>query len=133
MENEYQNSGWNYTGNVDIRFDPSGNVTFKAGASGGSGSIDYQWKGYGYIWSYISYQQKLLDKKLELNLSLSDPFNKYHAGKSEQFDRNFYLLSKRKMPTRTLNITLSYNFGQMKNKVKKAKTSIRNDDLKTGD
>ena len=125
-------SGWNYNGKFDLTFKPCDNSTILVGAGGSSGSIYFQIKNRAYYWSYISYQQDLLKKKLKLEARLDNPFTKYQYFKSESFNKDFFDKYTYRDPSRILSIKLSYNFGTMKDQVKKAKTRIRNDDLKQG-
>ncbi len=131
-EENDKTSGWNFSGNVDLVYKITGNTTFLAGGGDNSGYIWFQYKGSSYHWYYLTCQQDILKKKVKLEARFDSRFNKYYRGKSETFNKDFFESSRGRNYARIITLRFSYNFGTMKDQVKKSKTSIRNDDLKQG-
>lgn len=125
-----KNSGWSNSENFNVRLTPWKNGTLLASAMIGARSIALEERSGRWNWSNLAYQHDFLNKKLKFEARVNTPFSKYHHYKSEQFSPDFYSWNSYRYPSRSLNIKLSYNFGQMKDQVKKSQKSIRNDDLK---
>ncbi|MPN10123.1 hypothetical protein SDC9_157416 [bioreactor metagenome] len=121
------------------RVSVNGRVTlWKDGAvnlSGGynSPSIRLQGKFFGYNYSNIGLSQYFLKRKLMLSLSLNNPFTKELKFRNESSTPDFKYDSENINIARSLRLNLSYNFGKMGENVRKAKRSIQNDDLKSGE
>ena len=94
--------------------------------------IMLQGKSSNYYFSSLSYSQQLLKKKMSLSLSVTDPFRKQVKYESTLDDPTFRQTSRSYMYNRQARLNISYRFGQMKGEIKKAKRSIKNDDLKSG-
>jgi len=67
-----------------------------------------------------------------INVSVSDPFRKKRSFKSTLEDKTFTRTSTNYSYSRMFRVYVSYQFGELKEKIKKAKRSISNDDLKSG-
>jgi hypothetical protein len=97
-----------------------------------SSSIMLQGKSSSFYYSSLSLSQYLLKRKLMLNLSTTDPF--WHTKKydSESKDITFYAKSRYSYLAQNVRFSVTYNFGKMDTKVKKARRGIQNDDVKSG-
>jgi len=126
------NAGWHFNGKIDLTYKPGSLSTILLGGGGENGSLYFQTRNRGYYWSYLSYQQDILKKKLKLEARIDSPFEKYLHNKGESFSKDFFEKFNARYPSRTLSFKVSYNFGSMKDQVKKSKKSIRNDDVKQG-
>lgn len=127
-----KNSGWSNSGNFNLKVDPWKNNTLLAGAGINSRSIYLQGTWPGWLWSYVTYQHDFWNKKLKLETRLDGPFSKYIYYPYKKYNQYFYETLKNRFSARILSLKLSYNFGQMKDQVKKSNKSIKNDDLKSG-
>jgi hypothetical protein len=127
-----KNSGWSNSGNFNLKLTPWKNATLLASAGTSDRTIQLEGIGGRWSWSNIAYQHDFLNKKLKIEARVNGPFTKYRHYKSEQFNPDFYSWNSYRNPSRSLNFKLTYNFGQMKDQVKKARRSIQNDDLKQG-
>ena len=125
-----KNSGWSSSGNFNIKIIPWENGTLLAGAGTSGRTIQLQGIWGRWIWSNVTYQHDILNKKLKLEIRIDGPFTKYVHYKQEQFNSYFNALNDYRNSGRFLSFKLSYSFGQMKDQVKKTNQSILNDDLK---
>ena len=98
-----------------------------------SPSIRLQGKFSGYNYSNIGLSQYFLKRKLMLSLSFNNPFTKELKFRNESSTPDFKYFSENINISRSLRLNLSYNFGKMGENVRKAKRSIQNDDLKSGE
>lgn len=107
-----------------------GTVSANGGMS--SANISLQGKSSGYYSAGLGFSQYFLKRKLMMNIYASDPFWYKKSSISKNYDPTFYSRSEYQYLARTIRINLTYNFGKMDLKVKKASRSIQNDDLKNG-
>ncbi len=124
--------GWTYNGYAGLRW--SGWKDGSISANGGyySGFRSLVGKSEGMAFCSFSVNQSFLKQRLQLNLSVSNPFSK---------EREFVILISNASyttrmiqhdPWRQVTLGITYRFGQMKNSVKKARRSINNDDVQGG-
>ena len=85
-----------------------------------------------YNYSNAAFSQSFFDKKLIVNVSVSDPFRKRMEFSSTLQDETFYRETKNNNYNRSFRIYVSYQIGQMKEQIKKARRTIKNTDLKSG-
>lgn len=85
----------------------------------------------GYYY-YIGVKQQFLKKKLDVSVTLSNPFNKYSEYKDFNRTPTYNGWSIYKQSTRRLNFSVSWRFGKQGIGVKRAARSIENDDLSSG-
>lgn len=131
-ELQMENSGWTNSGKFNFFIKPWKNANILTGAGYTPRYYTLQSRYPHYIWSYITYQYDLFDKKLRLEFRLDGPFNKYQNLDSKTFNPVFYESYTYRQPARFLTFRFSWSFGQMKDNVKKASRSISNDDVKQG-
>ena len=126
------NEGFSFSssGGTRIALWKNGNINGNFGYS--SPRVYLQGKSSGYSYSSVSIGQYFLDRKMQINLSVSDPFvsKRYQAG--DQQGMGFISHYEYTYYTRTVRLNLSYNFGKLDVSVKKAKRGISNDDVKSG-
>jgi hypothetical protein len=67
---------------------------------------------------------------MDVNLSVSNPFSEYLKFKSTTTGEGFRQKVQTMQPMRSLNLRISYRFGELKSSVKKVQRTITNDDLK---
>lgn len=83
----------------------------------------------GLITSSLGMNKEVIKNKLSFSASATNPFTKYRDNIIETFDPTFTQTSLNRDYFRTFNMSLNYNFGKLKDSVKKSKRSIKNDDL----
>jgi hypothetical protein len=127
------NEGISYNGYLYARYNPWKNGTFSGNLGIYSSGIMLQGKSSNYYYSSLSYSQQMLKKKLTLSLSVSDPFRKRAKYEMNYDDPTFVQTNTSYSYNRMVRFNISWRFGQMKDQIKKAKRSIKNDDLKSGE
>jgi len=128
-----QNEGISYNGYLYAKYNPWQNGTFSGNLGVFSSGIMLQGKSSNYYYSSLSYSQQLLKKKLNLSVSLSDPFRKRAKYEMNYDDPTFKQTTTSYYYSRMLRFNVTWRFGQMKSQIQKAKRTIRNDDLKSGE
>lgn len=126
------NKGYTYSNYLGARFVlwKGNSISFNGGIY--SPSIMLQGKSSTYSYSGISMSQMFFDKKMSVNLSVSNPFKKTQIYSSNYNDPNYTQHSESTYPSRSLRCSVTYNFGKMGMDVKKARRGIQNDDVKSG-
>ena len=72
--------------------------------------------------------KQLIKNKLSLSASVNNPFSKYRDAVTETTGSNFNQTISNQNYWRTFNFSLNYNFGKLKESIKKTKRGINNDD-----
>jgi len=129
---DLSNEGFRYQGTLSMMYNVWENGTISMYGGIYSPSIMLQGESSSYAYSSVAFSQALFDKKLRINVSVSDPFRKRMVFSSTIEDDTFYRKSKNYNYNRTFRVYISYQIGQMKEQIKKARRSIKNDDLKSG-
>ena len=126
------NEGFSYGGTLGIRWTlwKDGSVNLNGGVY--SPNIMLQGKSSTYYYTSMGISQYYLKRKLMLSLSVTDPFWNRKSYSYERSDQTFYTYYKTSRLARTFRFGVTYNFGKMDTKVKKAKRGIQNDDVKSG-
>lgn len=97
-----------------------------------SSGVMLQGKSASFYYTGLSLSQYFLKRKLNINLSTTDPFWYRKKYDYESKDITFLSNSHYSYPAQNLRISAVLNFGKMDLQVKKARRGIRNDDLKSG-
>jgi outer membrane receptor protein involved in Fe transport len=105
---------------------------FRIGANAGvfSSRIQLQTKQSAYYFYSFNVLKSFLNKKMDVNLSVSNPFSEYLKFKSTTTGEGFRQKVQTMQPMRSLNLRISYRFGELKSSIKKVQRTISNDDLK---
>jgi len=89
----------------------------------------------GYVSSNLSLNKTILKDKLYISMGANNPFQKHRYVNVETTGSNFSQLRSNQINFRHYNINVAYNFGRLKDNIKKSKRGISNNDLsnsKTG-
>ena len=132
MEQQISNSGINYRASLNTRVTLWKDAAINLSGGYFSPSVRLQGQSSGYLYNSIGLSQHFLNRKLMLNLSLSNPLSKEYKFSYSSSSPEFNFTSNNFYPARSLRLNLSYNFGKMDETVKKAKRGIQNDDVKGG-
>lgn len=118
-----------------------GNLTFtlpkdiRLSANGGlfSSGVQLQTTQSAFYFYSFSAMKSFLDKKLDVSLSASSPFHKYRMFKSTTTGEGFLRKSEFQNPMRTLRLSVTYRFGDLKSSMKRVQRSISNEDVMQGE
>lgn len=127
-----ENDGIVHNCYLGIRWNAWKNGSIRANAGCGSQSISLQNSGMFYYWTGFSINQSFLKNKLNVNLSISDPFEKWKTFRQEYTDPTYRMKQTYQMRNFQVYLGVSYTFGKMNSYVKKARRSITNDDVTGG-
>ncbi|RZM21013.1 MAG: TonB-dependent receptor, partial [Pedobacter sp.] len=105
--------GWRLGGNLNI------NGRNPSGLQGSSN---------GQISTGLNMNKQLIKNKLSFSAAVSNPFTKYRHNITELSGNNFTQTTNNQTYFRSFTASLNYNFGKLKESVKKTKRGIRNDD-----
>ncbi|HKI89213.1 MAG TPA: outer membrane beta-barrel family protein, partial [Draconibacterium sp.] len=131
-QHDLKNEGFRNRGTLSMRYNIWKDGTFSMYGGMYSPSIMLQGQSSSYAYSSVAFSQSLINKKLRINVSVSDPFRRRMVYSSTLQDDTFFRKSKNYNYNRAFRIYVSYQIGQMKEQIKKARRSIKNDDLKGG-
>ncbi|WP_321519249.1 outer membrane beta-barrel family protein [uncultured Bacteroides sp.] len=94
--------------------------------------INLQGKSSAFYFTSFSVSKDLMNKKLSVSLTCSDPFWKTKKYTSSTTDNTFSMRNINYINARDFRISVSYRFGTLKTSAtKKAKKGITNEDIKT--
>ncbi len=83
----------------------------------------------GMVSTAFGLNRELIKNKLSFAAGVKNPFTKYRDNQNQWFGPNFQQFSTSRDYFRSFNISLNYNFGGLRDGIKKSKKEIRNDDL----
>jgi hypothetical protein len=127
-----RNEGWvSYLGG-SARWTIIKGLSLSAYGGGSTGWLQLQGKSKGYFYNGVSLRKDLLKSKMNVSISVSNPFQEYRTWKSDMKDDTFSSHSENRSLSRTISFGISYRFGKMGAMVKKAQRGINNDDVKGG-
>jgi ferric enterobactin receptor len=107
------------------------NDSWRIGASvaiNGRNPTGLQGSSNGFVSPSVYGSKQLIKNKLSLSASISNPFTKYRDAITETKGANFSQTIGSQVYFRTANLSLNYNFGKLKESIRKAKRGINNDD-----
>lgn len=130
---ELKNSGFNFGGGANFYAQLWKNASANIYASYWSSSVGLQSTSSGQLYTSFNLSQSFLkDKKLRVNLSVSNPFTKNQTYSYDRFGIGYNARSESYYPSRRINLSLQWNFGKMITQVKKARRGINNEDKMSG-
>jgi ferric enterobactin receptor len=107
------------------------NDSWRTGASlgiNGRNPTGLQGSSNGSVSPSVYATKQLIKNKLSLSASVNNPFTKYRNSVTETSGSSFMQTVTNQNYFRTFNFSLNYNFGKLKESIKKAKRGINNDD-----
>jgi hypothetical protein len=128
-----KNEGFYYGGSLNLRYTIWKNCNLSAFGYYSSQRVMIQGKSGSYWFSSINLSQDLFKKKLTASVSVTDPFRSRMKMESSMKDPTFNSSSVSYAYRQMARFSLSWRFGQMKGEIKKAKRSIKNEDVKAGE
>jgi hypothetical protein len=127
-----RNQGFSYNAFLNARYNIWKNAYLSLNGGIFSSGIMLQGKNGSRLFSTISFSQELLKKKVRFYLSVNSPFKGKQTYKSKFEDPTFRQNSKTWYYSRMVRFSMYYYFGKLKDQIRKAKRSIKNEDLKSG-
>jgi hypothetical protein len=108
---------------------------FRVGANAGifSGRVQLQTTQSAFYFYSFNVMKSFLNKKLDINLSATNPFTEFVEFSSTTKGEGFMQESTFMQPMRSLRLSVTYRFGDLKTSIKKVQRTIRNDDVKAGE
>ena len=95
-------------------------------------SVSLQGKSPGFFSYDLTLKKTLLNSRLDISLSASNPFRQYMRMKSNAYGDSFRTTSNMRFVAQRYTLSLSYRIGKLQTGVKKAARTIENDDVKQG-
>lgn len=87
-----------------------------------------------FYYSHFSVSKSFLDDRLSLSFSIAEPFRSTISMKSHSYGKGFETHSiNTNTGARTMNFSVSYRFGELKERIKSVSRTISNSDLMEGD
>ncbi|MFD0750952.1 TonB-dependent receptor domain-containing protein [Mucilaginibacter calamicampi] len=108
------NSGWRISGGVDVT---------------GRNPTGLQGYTRGFVSSSLSVNKPLIKNKLTFSAAVRNPFTQYRYNITQTNGNDFTQLSTNQTYFRSFTASLNYNFGKLKDAIKKNKRGINNDDV----
>jgi ferric enterobactin receptor len=108
------NSGWRLYGEFDIS---------------GRNPTGIQGHSSGFTSSSFSVNKQIVKNKLSLSAAVRNPFTQYRISRTETNGSNFAQANINQVYFRSYSVSLNYNFGKLKDGIKKTKRGINNDDV----
>ncbi len=121
--------GWTYNAFAGLRWNGWKNGAISANGGYYSGFRSLVGKSEGMGFCSFSVSQSFLEQRLQLNLSVSNPFTKEREFVMYLSNGGYTSQMVQHDPWRQVRLGITYRFGQMKQSVKKARRSINNDDV----
>jgi outer membrane receptor protein involved in Fe transport len=108
---------------------------FRVGANAGifSGRVQLQTTQSAFYFYSFNVMKSFLNKKLDINLSATNPFTEFVEFSSTTKGKGFMQESTFMQPMRSLRLSVTYRFGDLKTSIKKVQRTISNDDVKAGE
>ncbi len=133
LDEGYSNKGWSYNGFLGLRWNAWKDGAISANAGYYSGFRMLVGTSEPLSFYGFSVSQSFFDKRLQLNLSVNEPFTKERKFAMNVENEAYHINNVQYNPSRVVRLGITYRFGQMKGSVKKARRSINNDDdVKSG-
>lgn len=125
-------TGWTSYVNGNIKWTFLSSFTLSGFGFFNTGWVSLYNKGNQLFHNGISLRKDFLDKKLALTIALNNPFQEKQIWRFKSVGTDFSSLVVNESVIRTINLSLTYNFGKIGQSVKKAARSIKNEDSKEG-
>jgi hypothetical protein len=108
---------------------------FRLGANGGAfmSRVQLQTKQTPFYFYSFSMMKSFLDKKLDVSLNMQNLFSKYRKNSATTTGEGFWQESISNQPMRTLRLSVTYRFGDLKTSMKRVQRGITNEDVLEGE
>ena len=128
-----RNEGFSYRGNVGARLEVWKGGAISANAMGMSSGIMLQGTSSGYWFSSLGFTQRLLNDKVDVNVSVSDPFlRKRYFRSTIDKEPSYESYSEDFSWAQMARLTITYRFGKMNTQVRRARRGIESEEQRGG-
>ncbi|MBC7447933.1 MAG: TonB-dependent receptor [Hymenobacteraceae bacterium] len=123
-------AGFTASGNLNTSYKLPQEITIQAFANYSLPSPDLQGRGSAWLWYSVGVKKKLFDKKADLSVNFSNPFNAYWAYRNTLSTPTFTEYGEGRNYQRAVRVGFTWRFGQVQQN--RQRKSISNDDKKGG-
>lgn len=132
-ENEaLKNSGFSFRAFTGIAYGFPHDIRFSVNGGYFGSRVMLQSKMDPFYFMSFGLSKSFLDKKLDVAIRGSNPFQKYMDHKNITTGQNFTQKSLFRRPARSISLSVTFRFGDLKSSIKKVTRGISNEDLKSG-
>lgn len=130
---DIENQGFMYTiaASAGYRFDDGWRINGNLNVIGPK--VTFQGTSNSVVTSSLGVTKSILRDKMSLSASLINPFSKFRNDIRSTFGNDFEQNITRQLYFRTISFNLNYNFGKLKESIRKNKRGIKNDDVSNED
>lgn len=131
-DNELRNSGFSGQAFGGLTFTFPGD--FRVGANGGvfMSRVQLQTEQSPFYFYSFNAMKSLINKKLDISLNIQSAFSKYREFSSTTTGAGFTQKSINLNPMRSVNLSITYRFGDLKSSMKRVQRTISNEDVMQG-
>jgi outer membrane receptor protein involved in Fe transport len=124
-----KNRGFMYNGNLStsLRMDKGWRISGNAYLNGGD--LTVQQNSNAFVGTSVSVNKDIIKDKLSFSSFINNPLNRYRVNITRSFGPNFNQINNSQQNFRTMGASLSYQFGRLKESIKKNQRGIKNDDI----
>jgi outer membrane receptor protein involved in Fe transport len=128
----YSNSG--FAGNAFTNMSYTFPKDWRLSANGGFFTpwVQLQSKNSTHHFHGFNLQKSFLDKKLDVSMNISSPFMKTFTRKNESWGTGFTQQSEFVNHRRSVGISVTYRFGNLRSQITRVQRGITNDDVMSG-
>lgn len=132
-ENEaLKNSGFSFRAFTGITYTFPYEIRFSVNGGYFGSRIMLQSKMDPFYFMSFGLSKSFMNKKLDVAIRGSNPFQKYMDHKNYTTGENFTQESLFRRPAQSISLNVTYRFGDLKSSIKKVQRGISNEDLKSG-
>lgn len=132
-ENEaLKNSGFSFRAFTGITYTLPYEVRFSVNGGYFGSRVMLQSKMDPFFFMSFGLSKSFMNKKLDVAIRGSNPFQKYMDHKSFTTGQNFTQESLFRRPAQSVSLNVTFRFGDLKSSIKKVQRGISNEDLKSG-
>ena len=132
VNKEFQNSGFSFRAFSGVTYTFPYEVRLSVNAGYFGSRIMLQSKMDPFYFMSFGLSKSFMDKKLDVAIRGSNPFQKYMDHKNFTTGEGFTQESLFRRPAQSVSLNLTYRFGDLKSSIKKIQRGITNQDLKSG-
>lgn len=121
---------YNFSASTGYKFEKSWRINANLNANGRG--VNLQGSSNRFLSSSFSINKDFHQDKLSFSASVANPFTKYRRNINDSFGPDFTQTNIRRDYFRSLNFSVNYKFGRLKDSINKNKRGIKNDDVQSG-
>ncbi len=131
-DSELKNSGFSFRAFSGITYTFPYEIRLSVNGGYFGNRIMLQTKMDPFYYMSFGLSKSFLDKKLDVAIRGSNPFQRYMDHQSYTTGVNFTQESLFRRPARSISLNVTYRFGDLKSSIKKVQRGISNEDVKAG-